>query len=196
MRIFRNVIWMLLAGLLFSSNAFAQGIQSMNISPESILKVEGTCNLHDWHCDVELDQTIIEFSEVDGKLLPQQLKFEIPVKNMDSGKGMMNKLMYKSMKEKDYSSIIYQLDEVKLVANCPAGILARFITVGQLEIAGVKKQVEMTVDMVKNTEGELRLEGNKVIKMTDYGIDPPKAMFGTITTGDAITVSFNLKVSS
>lgn len=196
MKIFRNVIWMLLAGLLFSGNSFAQGIQSMNISPESILKVEGTSSLHDWHCDVELDQTIIEFSEGNGQLIPQKLKISFLVKNMDSGKSMMNKLMYKSMKEKDHASINYQLDEVKLVEDCPAGISSRFITVGQLEIAGVKKQVEMTVDMVKNTEGELRLEGSKVIKMTDYGIDPPKAMFGAITTGDAITVSFNLKVSS
>jgi hypothetical protein len=28
--------------------------------------------------------------------------------------------------------------------------------------------------------------------MTDYGVDPPTAVFGTIKTGDAIDINFNL----
>ena len=44
----------------------------------------------------------------------------------------------------------------------------------------------------------MTLAGNKVtltgatkLKMTDYKIDPPKALMGTITTGDEITIKFN-----
>ena len=35
------------------------------------------------------------------------------------------------------------------------------------------------------------LEGKKALKMTDYNIEPPKALLGTITTGDDIEVHFN-----
>ena len=34
------------------------------------------------------------------------------------------------------------------------------------------------------------LEGEKTFNMTDYGIEPPTALFGTITTGDEVTIKF------
>ena len=33
--------------------------------------------------------------------------------------------------------------------------------------------------------------GAQQVKMTDYGVDPPTALFGVLKTGDAITISFN-----
>jgi len=195
MRKVRDFVWILLVGLMISANSFAQDLHSLMLSPQSKMKVEGTSSLHDWHCEVELKQNSIGFSEVNGQLVPQELNLEIPVKNMNSGKRMMNKLMYKSMKEKDHPFINYLLKEVKVSDECPSDKLARLITIGELEIAGAKKQVKMTVDMVKNVKGEYCLQGSKEIKMSDFGIEPPKAMFGTVTTGDVITVSFDLKVA-
>lgn len=44
---------------------------------------------------------------------------------------------------------------------------------------------------MKIEESKISLIGSKTIKMTDFGVDPPKAMFGTITTGDAIDIKFH-----
>jgi hypothetical protein len=40
------------------------------------------------------------------------------------------------------------------------------------------------------------ISGTKVIKMTDWKVKPPVVMFGTIKTGDQITIGYNLKIKS
>ncbi|MEP5936390.1 MAG: YceI family protein, partial [Winogradskyella arenosi] len=60
---------------------------------------------------------------------------------------------------------------------------------GKMTIAGVTKTI--SVDLTANLQGSnVILEGNKTFKMTDFGIDPPKALLGTIKTGDDITIVF------
>ena len=63
-------------------------------------------------------------------------------------------------------------------------------SLGDLTITGVKKQISLdfTIDV---TSGKISLKGEKKIKMTDFNIDPPKALFGTITTGDDLTIQFS-----
>jgi len=39
------------------------------------------------------------------------------------------------------------------------------------------------------------MQWHKKIKMSDYGIDPPSFMFGTVKTGDEMTVSFNVNLA-
>jgi hypothetical protein len=43
---------------------------------------------------------------------------------------------------------------------------------------------------MKIASNMVALEGEKTFNMTDYAIEPPKALFGTITTGDEITIKF------
>ena len=38
--------------------------------------------------------------------------------------------------------------------------------------------------------------GSIKIVMSDYGIEPPVAMFGTLKTGDEVTIDFELKFVS
>ena len=40
-------------------------------------------------------------------------------------------------------------------------------------------------------DNKVVLKGEKTFKMTEFKIDPPKALLGTITTGDEITIKFN-----
>ena len=42
------------------------------------------------------------------------------------------------------------------------------------------------------TQGKVQFTGSYTLKMTDFSVKPPTAMFGTIKTGDEITVKFNV----
>ena len=42
---------------------------------------------------------------------------------------------------------------------------------------------------VKVSADKITLTASKEFKMTDYKVDPPTAMLGTITTGDAVTIT-------
>ena len=41
------------------------------------------------------------------------------------------------------------------------------------------------------SDNKITLVGENKFKMTDFNIDPPKALFGTITTGDDINIKFS-----
>ena len=43
-------------------------------------------------------------------------------------------------------------------------------------------------------EGAFSACGSYIMKMTDFGVDPPTAVFGTIKTGDEITIDYNLQL--
>jgi hypothetical protein len=54
----------------------------------------------------------------------------------------------------------------------------------------------MQVKVFMPSTGQLAFEGSQTIKMTDYGITPPTALFGTLKTGDEITITFKTNFTS
>ena len=44
-------------------------------------------------------------------------------------------------------------------------------------------------------DGQYQVSGAYPMKMTDFGIEPPTALLGTMTTGDDVTINFNLTLS-
>ena len=40
--------------------------------------------------------------------------------------------------------------------------------------------------------GDVEISGSKKLKMTDYNIDPPTALMGTMTTGDEVEIEFRI----
>lgn len=100
----------------------------------------------------------------------------------------MDKNTYKALNTDKYKTINYELLKVNNL-DCTSKTECKVTTTGYLTIAGTKKQVELVFD-AKVTGDKVVLTGNKKIKMTDFKVDPPTAMFGTITTGDEVNVKF------
>ena len=69
--------------------------------------------------------------------------------------------------------------------------------VGKLTIAGTTKQTDLEVTLKYNpADKSFTCTGTKKFKMTEYGVKPPSVMLGTIKTGDAISISYNLNIKS
>jgi len=45
-------------------------------------------------------------------------------------------------------------------------------------------------------DGTVIAKGSVPIKMTDYGIKPPTALFGRLKTGDDVKVNFELSIGA
>ena len=60
---------------------------------------------------------------------------------------------------------------------------------GNLVINGVKKPITLKFSIEKSDKVYI-LEGSHKLLMTTFGIAPPKALLGTIKTGDEIEVKF------
>lgn len=165
-----------------------QAQQFSLVNGESTLTVLGTSSLHDWHVTAEKQSGKIVFSNLEtGKI--DKCNIDVVAESLKSGKSSMDKNTYKALNTGTYKTISFQLISVKETINKGNGKFT-VKAEGDLTIAGVKKRVPL--DFSLNVEGnKATLVGEKKFKMTDFKIDPPKALLGTITTGDDITIKFS-----
>ena len=155
----------------------------------SKVKVEGTSNIHDWEIEAEELQGSLTVVIEEGQLVKiDELTFIVIAESLKSGKGGMDKNTYKALNTNKYPKITYKLEKVSNI-DCISKEKCKVLTEGLLNIAGTKKQIDLILDA--GVEGnKITLAGNTDIKMTDYNVEPPTAMFGTITTGDQLKIKF------
>jgi polyisoprenoid-binding protein YceI len=118
-------------------------------------------------------------------------EIKILVEGIKSSKGKtMNNKTYEAFKYEKNPYIIYTFisGHVKTTSDNISTIEAT----GNLSMAGEIKKVAFKTKVNILPNGDLQLSVSEKIKMTDYKMKKPTAMFGTITVGDEVTVSFNL----
>ena len=154
----------------------------------SELTVFGTSNLHDWDVNAETQSGKLVLDASD-QLQIKHLKVVVTAESLKSGRGGMDKNTYKALNTSKPKSIILEMNNVSTNSDLGNGSY-RVSSVGDLTIAGVTKktEIEFIMELSSNT---VNLKGKKILKMTDYGVTPPKALLGTITTGDEISINFN-----
>lgn len=181
------LIAVLIMGLGLNLSLQAQ-TYSLNQKP-SYLLVDGTSNIHDWSLEAESYSGNLK-AEFDEGTLEElgQLDFTVIAESLKSGKSGMDKNTYKALKTDDYKKISFKLKDVKSIEKAGTDSY-KLSTTGTLELAGVKKDINLNFTL--NTKGnEIILKGSHKLNMTDYNIEPPTAMFGTISTGESVTIKF------
>lgn len=172
--------------LLAVSPAWTQTRQV--VAEDSKLTVSGTSTLHDWTIDAERLEGKAKVALVNKVLELEALQFQVPVRSLKSGKGAMDSNTYDALEAKKHPTIQYQLTDVLDMQEQADGYKIK--AKGKLTIAGTTRPVVMQVN-AKLQDG-VQFSGSIPLKMTDFNIDPPTALLGSIKTGDAITVAFNV----
>lgn len=170
--------------VLLSSPAFAQEAYRLT---DSKVSVAGTSTLHAWESEVTEVNMQASLEMVNGQLqaIPSLL-VKIPVKSIESTKGrIMDNKTYNALKSDKNPTITFQLSSANLKEN------SKLIATGKLTIAGTTKIVSFPVKMKKESNSHLTFSGSYSLLMSDYGIDAPTALMGTIKTGDEVTVNFS-----
>lgn len=157
------------------------------VKGESFLKVLGTSTMHDWHEDVKEFSGYLTLEKLEI-LKVTSLELKVLAESLESVKSLMNKLTYEALKTEKHPNILFTLvgqEKISKVKDGEYDVLLK----GYLTAAGVKKKISIKLKLIQN-ESQIILEGSKKIKMTEYGMKPPTAMFGTIKTGDEVTIEF------
>jgi polyisoprenoid-binding protein YceI len=102
----------------------------------------------------------------------------------------MDKNTYKALKTDEFKNIKFLLTEVTTLNNSNPNNYSIEVE-GVLSIMENNKKILLKNNILLNNNN-VCIEGSKKIKMTDFGVEPPKALFGTITTGDEITIDYKL----
>jgi polyisoprenoid-binding protein YceI len=186
MKAYSNLI-MLTAVLLFSFGVNAQSYKLNNKT--SSLLIDGTSNIHDWTIEAENTGGLLSVGFDEGELEEiEKLEFTAVAESLVSGKSGMDKNTYKALNTDKYKNITFTLNKVNAIEKL-SGNDYKVKTTGSLMIAGVKKDVSLNFNLNCNSD-QLVLTGQYKLNMTDFKIDPPTAMFGTIKTGEEVLIKF------
>ena len=178
----------LLSVIMIAAAAASAGAQSvkMNLDPASTIRVDGTSNIHDWHATTSQITATIQVAPPVSASKVESVTLTLPVTSLKSGKGGLDKNLYKALNAGKNPEIIFVMKTYD-VAEAGDAVIS-----GDLTVNGVTKPVKATAKMTPAGENGLKAVGSTALKMTDFGVKPVTALMGTIRTGDAITVTFDL----
>jgi len=161
----------------------------VNYKQTGAITIAGTSTMHDWTMTSKEASYSAGF-EIGADGTPTKLNtvtLTVPAESLKSGKGAMDNNAYKALKTDKNKQITFQLISSKITGKT-------ITCTGDLTIAGTTKPVDVEVTWeIKN--GNMVCKGSKKIKMTDYKVEPPSFMFGTVNTGDEITVTFDVTLA-
>lgn len=152
----------------------------------SSMTIDGTSTLHDWTMQVEGIKTSGTISYNDDAYTTSGLTFTFPVKGLESGKDAMNENTWKAMNESKYPNVTFRLSSIEKETG------DSYRAKGDLTITGTAKNISIPVTFKSLQGSKVLAKGSHTFKMSSFGVEPPEVMWGTITTGDQITVNFNI----
>lgn len=177
---------LVLAMLFFSPDATAQ--ENYILGDGSTIKVDGSSNRSDW--SVEATSFSGTFTLAEGS--PTEGGLSIPVRDMKSGRSLiMDRLMHGAFEADANPEISFTMESA-----VPADEEGWWNVTGQLTMAGTSNPVTVSLEQQGDVGRTVRYVGSHDLKMTDYGMKPPTAMFGSLHTSEDVTIHFDLLLAS
>jgi polyisoprenoid-binding protein YceI len=166
---------------------------ALKVSADSRLWFEGTSTVRDWNCQAgQLDAVIdadagAPAAVLNGRKAVRTVLLTVPVAQLDcNDNNTMNGHMWKALESSRHATIQFALASYELVQSPTRGTLT-----GTLTLHGVALPVTIPVEFA-DVEGALKVTGSYALKMTNWGVEPPKLMFGAMKVGETVTVRFEL----
>jgi polyisoprenoid-binding protein YceI len=174
-------------GMTIQEN-FAQTIYKQ--TSDSYLSISGTSTLHEWtmtsmegkvqaNVEAKADGSPIKFNSLNLSVRSESLK---------SGHNAMDKNAYSSLSTETHKVIKFDMTSASVTGT-------KVHCTGNLTVAGVTKSITLEAVCTVMPNRSLLCSGTKKLKMSDHEIEAPTFMFGTVTTGDEITISFNVNLA-
>lgn len=180
MKNFIKVMLVVIAMVTIQLSVFADVPYKVDVQNSSVI-ITGTSTLHDWEMDVE------DFSgnvNLPAENTYDQLTsggFTLNVESIKSEHSLMNKKTYEALKEDDFPQIT-----AKLVKADSGNAQI------ELTIAGKTKTISDDYQLKDLDNGKFQVTGELDIKLSDFDVEPPVALMGTIKTGNDVKVKYNL----
>ena len=177
--------------LINTLNILAQQVYKV-IPQNSTMKIEGTSSLHDWHMIVENFKCDMSIVMGNPSITIERVNFTGISSTISSHNSIMDSKTRNALKTEKYPEISFRMTSPLKIAS--QGNAFRGTATGELFIAGKTRTINLPFSGKTTSENLISISGAKKIDMTEYGIDPPTAMFGTLKTGKDVTVSFEISM--
>lgn len=197
-RLLSAILSVLLAStLLIAWSGLAPVSYTFESTPNE-MNVEGGSTLHDWSCPIEtlngnLQVDTAGASGPTGLGSLSRVQVQVPVDAIQCEKETMNEKLRDALQINKYPQVLFTLQDAQVSPLPDSGETWFSIdATGELILAGQRRQIELPVKGQRLQNGKLRFVGSHTILLSDYDIERPSAMLGTIKTSKEVTVNFDV----
>lgn len=185
----------LLAGLLLAAGSGPAPVAYTFRSSPNSMSVEGGSTVHDWSCPIKTLGGTLRMDTTQTSAAPRfsRVQVAVPVDAIQCDNGTMNEKLREALQMNAYPEVYFSLEDAEVSALPDSG-KAWFAVdaTGEITLAGERKQVDLPVKGKRLSDGDVRFVGSHTIRLSDYDIERPSAMFGAIKTSKEVTVNFDV----
>jgi polyisoprenoid-binding protein YceI len=180
----------LLFTTLLSTNIYSQ--TSFKVGGKPLMTLYGTSTLHDFEMNARSFTSNAQFTvSADNQLQSvNAINVVLPVQNLKGEKDGLNENAYEALNSEKYPNIVFKMTSGKVTPS--GGNKYQLTAQGNLTLAGVTKSVTLSATAVVNADGSISTSGSVPLKLSDFNIDRPSFMLGTMKVGDAFTLNYSL----
>lgn len=162
--------------------------------PSSAIRISGTSTVSNWVVSSAHVSGMMMFDSRPGATTAsrgtiKEARASVEVESIKSEKGeTMDNKMYNALKKDANPLITFTLSDPLVLQAVPGKLAVK----GVVNLAGVTRTIIFDLN-VTHADNTFHFQGTKSLKMSDFEIEPPTAMFGQIVAGDEIAVEFDLR---
>lgn len=185
----------------------------------SQLTLEGSSNVKDWRCSgttlearMEVAAPLAHINSIidrieDGDVArldpraasfpPPTFRLRVPVQSLRCGNRQMERDMYRALRSEENPVIDFEFQDLLggIEHDIDAGSYRATIA-GTLILGGTERRVKIQVVAERVARDRFRLRARLPLRMTDFRITPPTALFGMVKARDELEVRFDLYLQS
>jgi polyisoprenoid-binding protein YceI len=178
---------------LFAVPEVVRAQSDYTLHSDTEITIEGTSTRSDWTVHAEEVEGSFGIAGDGSSTTVNHGSLSIDSANIKSRKStIMDRLMHDALMINEHPEITYELTTAEPAGATAADGTIVLNTTGQLSLTGTTKDVQINVTGTRLADGKIRFTGSHAMKMSDYGMAAPTAMFGQLRTGDDITIHFDI----
>jgi hypothetical protein len=210
------------AGLFASMLLLASAVQAaeatrLTAGAASAVVLEGSSNVTDWRCrGTSIEARMVVSTSADhinevidriedgnigvwmsnpsrGSFPAPAFDLTIPVAAFRCGNRVMESDMRRALKADAHPAVRFSFRELRggIQHDLDTGLYHAAVT-GDLTLAGVTRTIDLTVSAQRLSRTSFRVRAVLPLRMTDFDVTPPSALFGAIRARNDLTVRFDL----
>jgi polyisoprenoid-binding protein YceI len=180
----------ILAIVIFMATVESNAGNNYTLNGNHEFTVDGTSSVHDWSMKSEAAEGSATLTINNRRIESiSSLEIKVPAKSLKSGRSGLDNNAYDALKADEHPEIRFVLLNVQSITENT--IRAR----GRMNIAGRSRIVTIEVNY-ELSGNNVQFSGDIDLKLSDYDIERPTAMFGSVRAGDKIQVSFKTPFSA
>jgi hypothetical protein len=187
-------VYILIIALLSSMQTGFRSIENNDvwvIDRSSTLAIDGSSNVNQFTCSIReylSFDTLWNSSDAGRKrLLFRESRLNVDVRRFDCQHKFITADFRKMLQAGEYPFLTIEfisLEELK-TGSVVKGVV-------DIILAGRKKRMEILYTCRQNGPAQVMLKGEKLMKFTDFQLEPPRKLGGLIRINEDIRVHFNL----